>query len=82
MRTGLQKKLGHKKSHGDRSLAGYNSRGCKRVRHDLATKQGLQNLRKLIGAYCQEQAPPDCKLNLSYLPAEACFNCTLAESSG
>ena len=27
------------KCHGQRSLAGYSSWGCKRVRHDLATKQ-------------------------------------------
>ena len=27
------------KSHGQRSLAGYSPWGCKRVRHDLATKQ-------------------------------------------
>ena len=34
----LQEKLGHKKSHGERTLVGYNSQGCKRVRHDLVTK--------------------------------------------
>ena len=27
------------KSHGQKSLAGYSLWGCKRVRHDLATKQ-------------------------------------------
>ena len=27
------------KSHGQRSLAGCSSQGCKRVRHDLGTKQ-------------------------------------------
>jgi len=46
------------------------------------TKQQPQNLGKLIGAYCQEQASADCKLNLNYLPAEACFNGTSAEGSG
>ena len=29
------------KSHGQRSLAGYSPWGCKRVRHDLVTKQVL-----------------------------------------
>ena len=28
-------------SHGQRSLAGYSTWGCNRVRHDLATKQQL-----------------------------------------
>ena len=32
------------KSHGWRSLAGYSPQGCKRVRHDLATKQLESNL--------------------------------------
>ena len=27
------------KSHGQRNLVGYNPLGCKRIRHDLATKQ-------------------------------------------
>jgi len=30
------------KSHGQRSLAGHNPWGCKRVGHDLATKQKQQ----------------------------------------
>ena len=28
-----------RESHGQRSLVGYSPRGCKRVRHDLVTKQ-------------------------------------------
>ena len=31
------------KSHGQRSLVGYSPRGCKRIRHDLATKQEQQS---------------------------------------
>ena len=32
--------------HGQRSLAGYSAQGCKRVRHDLVTKQ--QQLRRKV----------------------------------
>ena len=32
-----------RKSHGQRSLAGYSSWGCKRVRHDFMTIQQQQN---------------------------------------
>ena len=33
------------KSHGQRSLAGYSPWGCKRIRHDLETKQQQQHIR-------------------------------------
>ena len=35
-----------RKSHGQRSLAGYSPRGCKRVGHNLATKQQQQEISK------------------------------------
>ena len=34
------------KSHGQRSLAGYSPWGCKRIRHDLVTKQQQQHIRR------------------------------------
>ena len=44
------------KSHGQRSLASYSSRGCKRIRHDLVTEQQKQAIvvlfwRKSLSSY-------------------------------
>ena len=36
------------KSHGQRSLAGYNPRGHKRVRHDSVTKQQQQHVYLMV----------------------------------
>ena len=44
------------KSYGQRSLIGYNPRGCKRIRHDLATKQ---QHRKETEAARRRRAPTD-----------------------
>ena len=38
------------KSHEQRSLAGYNPWGCKRVRHDLATKQQQQQYKYITSS--------------------------------
>ena len=49
------------KSHGQRSLAGYSPRGCRRVRHDLATKTAKQITKETLQKFMEKQKGTRCQ---------------------
>ena len=49
------------KSHGQRSLAGYSPRGCRRVRHDLVTKTAKQITKETLQKFMEKQKGTRCQ---------------------
>ena len=49
------------KSHGQRSLARYSPRGCRRVRHDLAPKTAKQITKETLQKFMEKQKVTSCQ---------------------